>query len=270
MKRLFGYLAAIFLSVSSFAATGDKDVCFKPGERLDFSIHYKWGLVNADVAQATLKLDAANLSGRQVYHASLTGKTQKIYESLFKVREDLDSWFTTDTFIPLKFTRESREGNYSLSNSTTFSWNASGGTATAKLNTSRKGEFTVVKQIDRKTLDIPTMFYHLRTLDLSNIKEGTSYPLSFIMDDDVYPLHFIYLGKSTRNIKGVGKVRCLKFGFEVVAGDVFSGDSDLYCWITDDENRIPVYFTAPLKIGAVQGRLVKYSGLSNSFDSIVE
>lgn len=119
-------------------------------------------------------------------------------------------------------------------------------------------------------LDIPLMYYVLRNIDTEKLEEGKDYPMTFAVDDDVYTLHFRYLGKENKYIDGIGSIRCLKLSFEVVSGEVFSGESDLYGWFSDDENRIPVWFTAPLKIGKVQGRLRSYSELRNPFSSIVE
>ena len=110
----------------------------------------------------------------------------------------------------------------------------------------------------------------LRNIDTEKLEEGKDYPMTFAVDDDVYTLHFRYLGKENKYIDGIGSIRCLKLSFEVVSGEVFSGESDLYGWFSDDENRIPVWFTAPLKIGKVQGRLRSYSELRNPFSSIVE
>ena len=85
--RLFGALAAIFILSSAAAYAGGEGKCipvkklseeslaFKGGENLVFTIHYKWGIINADVAQATLRVDTTVLNGRKVFHASLTGKT---------------------------------------------------------------------------------------------------------------------------------------------------------------------------------------------------
>ena len=83
-----------------------KDLAFKGGEKLVFTIHYKWGLINADVAQCTLKVDSTVFNGKSCYHGSLKGKTQKIYESVFKLKEDFDCWFTCDGMQPMKFTRD--------------------------------------------------------------------------------------------------------------------------------------------------------------------
>ena len=88
--RLFGILAAIFIISSVPVFAGDEGKCipvknlkeenlaFKGGEKLVFTVHFKWGLINADVAQATLKVDTTILNGRKVFHASLTGKNSEI------------------------------------------------------------------------------------------------------------------------------------------------------------------------------------------------
>ena len=91
-------------------------IAFKGGEKLVYTVHYKWGLINADVAQAILKLDSTVLNGQKCYHGSLRGKTQKIYEQVFKLKEDFDCWFSCDGLKPLKFTRDCVEGNYWCTN----------------------------------------------------------------------------------------------------------------------------------------------------------
>lgn len=244
----------------------DKDnLAFKGGEKLVFTIHYKWGLVNADVAQATIRLDSTRLNGKKVYHGSLSGNTQKVYEQVFKVREHMDSWFTCDGFKPVKFTRDAREGNYWSTNLYTYSGNQ----INATINNSRKGEFNVTLPMDNCTFDLPLMYYVMRNMDVSKLKVGGRYPMTFACDSHVRTLHFVYLGKENRKVKGMGTVRCLKFGFEVVKGEVFSGDSNLYAWFTDDANKVPVYFVAPLKLGEVRGRLYSTSGIRHPLTAIV-
>lgn len=233
------------------------NLAFKAGENLVFTIHYKWGLVNADVAQASIKLDSTVLNGKRCYHGSLTGKTQKIYEQIFKVKENLDSWFTCDGFKPMRFTRDAREGNYWCTNLYAYGPDH----INATVNNSRKGEFTASLPMDDCTFDLPLMYYIMRNMDVGKLKVGGRYPMTFACDNHIRTVHFVYLGKEDKKISGFGTIKCLKFGFEVVKGEVFDGDNDLYAWFTDDGNRIPVYFAAPLKIGQVRGRLHSADGL---------
>ncbi|MEE3475924.1 MAG: DUF3108 domain-containing protein [Candidatus Cryptobacteroides sp.] len=274
LKHLPGLVALmLLLSAAAVPVYGQKCIpvnlnkdklAFKGGEKLVFTIHYKWGIVNADVAQAIIKLDSTRLNGKKVYHGSLSGNTQKIYEQVFKVREHMDSWFTCDGFDPVKFTRDAREGNYWCTNLYTYS----GSQINATINNSRKGEFNVTLPKDNCTFDLPLMYYVMRNMDVSKLKVGGRYPMTFACDSHVRTLSFVYLGKENRKVSGMGTVRCLKFGFDVVKGEVFSGDSKLYAWFTDDANKIPVYFVAPLKLGEVRGRLYSSSGVRHPFTSI--
>ena len=274
LKHLPGLVALmLLLSAAAVPVYGQKclpvnlnkdKLAFKGGEKLVFTIHYKWGIVNADVAQAIIKLDSTRLNGKKVYHGSLSGNTQKIYEQVFKVREHMDSWFTCDGFDPVKFTRDAREGNYWCTNLYTYS----GSQINATINNSRKGEFNVTLPKDNCTFDLPLMYYVMRNMDVSKLKVGGRYPMTFACDSHVRTLSFVYLGKENRKVRGMGTVRCLKFGFDVVKGEVFSGDSKLYAWFTDDANKIPVYFVAPLKLGEVRGRLYSSSGVRHPFTSI--
>ena len=47
------------------------------------------------------------------------------------------------------------------------------------------------------------------------------------------------------------------------------GEEDMTIWISDDENRIPVYFEAPLIVGKATGRMTDCNGLKYPFTSLV-
>ena len=107
-------------------------------------------------------------------------------------------------------------------------------------------------------------------MDDGSLRPGGRYPMTYACDHHVKTLQFTYIGKENRKVPGVGTVRCRKFAFEVAKGELFSGDSDLYIWLSDDGNRIPVWFSAPLKVGQVQGRLKSWDNLKNPFSSIIK
>ena len=41
-------------------------------------------------------------------------------------------------------------------------------------------------------------------------------------------------------------------------------------WVSDDANRLPVYFEAPLLVGTATGRMIGYDGLRYPFEALVE
>ena len=94
--------------------------------------------------------------------------------------------------------------------------------------------------------------------------------MTFAIDDDVYNVYFILHGRETIKVKGLGTVNTIKFAAKLLEGEVFKGEEDMIIWVTDDENRLPVYFEAPLLVGKATGRMSGYAGLKHPFTSLVK
>ena len=120
------------------------------------------------------------------------------------------------------------------------------------------------------TFDIPSLFFYARNMDFDAVEPGRKYPMTFAIDDDVYNVYFILYGRETIKVKGIGTVKTIKFAAKLLEGEVFKGEEDMMIWVTDDENRLPVYFEAPLLVGFATGRLTGYDGLKYPFTSLVE
>lgn len=139
----------------------------------------------------------------------------------------------------------------------------------AELETSRRPARTEELPLSGCTYDLPSLFYMARNMNFSKVKPNIKYPMTFVIDDDIYNVYFIWLGKEKKYIKGIGTVKTMKFAAKLIAGDVFGSGQDMFVWITEDENRIPVYFEAPLKVGRASGCLIGWEGLKYPFDSII-
>lgn len=246
----------------------EKDLAYKCGENLEFVIHYKWGAINSDVAKAYVKLDTTTLNGVPVFHCSVNGRTARFYDMFFKVREDFQSWFTREGVVPVKFYRDSREGNYWSTNRYDYMWDPEESKhIRAEIETSRRAVRTEELPLTGCTYDLPSLFYMARNMNFSKVKPNIKYPMTFAIDDDIYNVYFIWLGKEKKYIKGIGTVQTMKFAAKLIAGDVFGSGQDMFVWITEDDNRIPVYFEAPLRVGTASGKLSGWKNLKYPFDS---
>lgn len=244
-------------------------LAFKAGETLSFTMHYRWGIINSDVGTAKVVLDSTLFNGVPVYHVSVTGRTTPLYDLFFKVREDFQSWFTVDELRPIKFTRNTLEGKYRARNSYFYHWNLVEPIISASVFTSSSGSRYVDLPLDECTYDLPALFFLARNMDLTRVVPGERYPMTFAIDDDIYNVYFILLGKEVKRIKGVGTFKTIKFAAKLLAGEVFTGEEDMLIWITDDDNRIPVYFEAPILVGVASGRITGYSGLKHPLKSLI-
>lgn len=68
----------------------------------------------------------------------------------------------------------------------------------------------------------------------------------------------------------LGKVRCIKFRPKLVEGTIFKGGEDMTVWVTDDDNKIPVYVETPIIVGTVKVKLFSYSNLKYKLNCVVE
>lgn len=248
----------------------EDQLAFKAGEKMEFLLHYQWGRVNTDVGSATVSLDTLRYNGDKAFLCTATGRTTRMFDYVFKVREDFKSWFTTDGLVPLKFTRDTYEGGYVAKNTYYYNRYTSEPHIIAEVYSSKRGHRYMELPLTRCTFDLPALFYFARNMDFDSVEPGRKYPMTFAIDDDVFNVYFILHGRETIKVKGFGTVKTIKFAAKLLEGEVFKGEEDMLIWVTDDENRLPVFFEAPLIVGVATGRLTAVEGLKHPFTSLVE
>ena len=270
MKRLLT-LAFLVLPLLLGAQTknpipvrGGDSLPYGPGETLRYTLSYNWHAVVTDVASATMKVDTVRFEGAKAWHAVITAKTASFFDIFFKVRERFDSWFL-DGVKPRKFIRDTHEGSYFAYN--LYKYDKS--VIHADLDSQTMGKRTAELPYDGATFDLPALLCYARNMDVSGLQEGKTYHIKFAIDEDMSVLTLTFKGREKKYSKGVGTVNCMKFGCSVMAGEMFEGNEDALLWISDDENRLPVYFYAPLRVGGVAGRLSGYSNLAHEFSSLI-
>lgn len=248
----------------------ESQLAFQAGEKMDFVLHYRWGAVNSDVGHATVTLDSLMFNGQEAFLCSAYGKTTRLFDIFFKVREDFKSWFTRDGLRPLKFTRDTYEGGYEARNTYLYDWNSSDPHIVADVYSSSSGQRSLNIPLTPCTFDLPSLFFFARNMDFDAVEPGRKYPMTFAIDDDVYNVYFILYGHETIKVKGLGTVKTVKFAAKLLEGEVFKGEEDMMIWVTDDDNRLPVYFEAPLLVGTATGRMTGYDGLKHPFTALVK
>jgi len=244
-----------------------EDLAFKEGETLRYILNYTWGAVNTDIGEANLSLDYNSNSGDPYFHTKATGRTFNFYDVFFKVRDFYESKFYARNIRPFYFHRNISEGKYRMKNTFLFLSNYQ-----IKANYIRKDENPRDTLLNGKicTFDVLTLFYFARNLDFTSDKIGIEQPISFVIDGEMYDLYYRYLGKEVKKILGLGHFRTLKFAARVIAGEVFSGKEEMILWVTDDNNKIPLFFESPIIIGKVTGRLTNFTNIKYPLKSKIK
>lgn len=228
---------------------------FSQGESFTMSLLYKWG-VNAEVAEAQVRLDSVCYNGTAAHHVAFTVKSAPFFDIFFKMRENFQSWFAMEGLQPLKFSRDTYEGNYTATNLYLYDWPQKQIHATVNLG--GRGEQNLDIPLHDCVYDLPTMIFYLRATDFSRLAVGKSYPLSFAIDEAVYNIRLSYKGEEVLKVRKLGRMKVRHFSCSVVSGAMFEGNQELQFWLSADEDAVPVAVMAPLRVGSVWCWLKSY------------
>lgn len=259
--RIIPFILALLLPVT---VNGQGSGCiptkqskpFHDGEEVDLALFYKWGLVNTEVAVATIKLEGVPFNGTPAYHVNFNVKSAPFFDVFFKMREDFNSWFTREDLRPMKFTRNTLEGKYTATNDYSYDWDKK--VIHADVNFNGRGEEHYEIPLHGCVYDLPALIFYLRTMDLSRMKEGEKYHLSFAIDEAVFDIVLTYHGKDSVTLSRQNVREGLLFTCSVVKGAMFEGNQELKFWFSADGNFVPMAVMAPLRWGAVWAKLKDY------------
>lgn len=225
-----------------------KEPAFKAGEELSYRLRY--GMISA--ATGTLRVEDSEIkfSSPHSYHLSARGQTSSAFGIFFTVDNRYNSYIDSRTFLPHYYTENIREGSYRRTDIVSFNHR----------NRTVKGNKGTFKSPSAQTFDLLSAYYFARNLDLSNVKKGQSFQLTYFLNDEIATLGIEYIGIETIKTS-LGTLECLKFSPEIKPGRIFRKDSRLYLWVTNDGNRIPVKAQVEILVGSVTLELTGAKGL---------
>jgi hypothetical protein len=122
-------------------------------------------------------------------------------------------------------------------------------------------------RLNHCSIDVLTAIYYARNIDFSACKINDTVSISLIIENKVYPIYVRYLGKGFYSSKEIGNFNCLKFSPLLIEGTIFKGGEGMTVWVTDDKNKIPVYVEAPIVVGAIKVKLIRYKGLRHPLEA---
>ncbi len=254
----FGTKPCFAKSIHSFESFNH---AFAPGEEVVYVLSYTWFFVWTDVGEAYFKVHADTLNQKEVWHLHLYGTSYPFYDWFFKVRDVYESWVEPNSLLPLRFNRAINEGGYTKENEYNFDWKKRQVDVRIRRKQGENRYYTI--PVEKGTVDVVTAIYLSRNLDFRHSVPLKSYHINVMLDREVYDVQYTYLGKERKTVKGLGEFNALKFRIELIAGDVFKKGQYLLVWVTDDENRLPIYIETPIRVGSVRARLHSWKGLKS-------
>lgn len=241
---------------------------FKDNEVFNYKIYYNWGAIWMAAGEASFSAIKTELNGQAVYHFIGLGSTYPKYDWFYKVNDKYESFADTLNLKPLRFRREAHEGSSYTYDDYVFNHRKRKVYTAAKRN-SKPTQLDSLS-ITSCTNDVLTAIYYTRCIEFSNYKIKDTIPITFVLDGEVFPSYVRYLGTEVIHSDLLGDVRCIKFRPKLIAGTLFKGGEGMTVWVTDDMNRMPVYVETPILVGTIKVQLLKYSGLRNKLNCLVE
>lgn len=256
MKKHFGLFTVLVLTIlwtsSVFGQTLPylSQSTFKAGEKLKYKL--KYGFISAATGTLTVQNSNLKFGSDPSFHLSAFGETSSAFAMFYTVKNKYDSYINSKNFLPYLYTENIREGSYTREEYASFNH-------TNRSVSGRKGTF---KSPTAQTFDLVSAYYFSRNLDLSSLKKGDKFKISYFLNDEVAQLGIEYVG--LEKIKTVlGELECIKLSPEISPGRIFKDNSRLYLWVTNDGNRIPVKAQVEIIIGSITMDLVSAEGLKH-------
>jgi len=260
-KVKFFILAFLSLTIFSFFKV-QKDVLinqceienfsFEVGEYLVYRAYYNWGPIWIPAGEVSFKVEDAD----SLYHIKIVGKTYTSYESIYKVYDRYESYVDKETLQPHTFIRDIQEGSYYRYDSLLFDLK------NEKIKSYWSSKKDSIDEFDFEMKDcmhdLISVLYFVRNINYDSLKKGDMIPLDIFFDKELYPIKMEYGGKKKKKkIKGLGKRDVLKIIPEAIDGHVFSENTKMTIWASDDGRRVPLLVESPVIIGKVKGVLIK-------------
>lgn len=266
MKRTIFTLLVALLTASAVRAQ-----VYVPGETLNYRMSYKAKLFpNTEVAKVIIQTTEEKFDGKDMYKVYGMGQTAKAFNWIFPVKDAYTIWVDPATLQTKRFEADLQEGDYTRKS--TFIFDQPNGKVYTSWQTRKRPIQNRTLDISEKGMDAISLYFNMRSVDDSEIKEGFARDLEMVLEDTVRYLSFRYEGREVKKIKNLGKFNTLKFRCKIATSDgyAFQDGTEFVVWISDDRNKIPLYIQSPIKVGSVQAYLSSYEGLRYPLDSFIK
>jgi hypothetical protein len=244
-KLLLSSIALMILAFACFIPTGLQAI-ITDGESLTFSINY--GVVSA--AEATLEVKSSTYQDKPIWRLNSSAKTYPFFDSVFLVRDTVQSFWDKETLTSLRFFKHLNEGNYHQYRIHTYNHEqltSSYMTWNFKKKTKKLRQVVILP----KTQDILSAFYLTRQQILV---PGKSVLINVTTDGKTYVTQVVVHRRET--IDSIyGKKSCLVIEPKLKSEGVFKQSGRILIWITDDIYKVPLRMTSKVAVGAFTATL---------------
>ncbi len=272
MNNRFVFFSSILLTIIPLSEVHgqclQENFAFQAGENISYDVYYNWGFFWLDAGWVDFKVDKATYKNRDVFYFDSYGFSHKGYDWIYKVKDSYEAYLDMNTLQPVWFERKTSEGGYKAHELYQFVHDVN--KVFSATETSKRPYKKDTLNLPPCTYDVLSLIYLTRNIDYSGMNINDTIPVTILIDNEFYNIYLRYLGKEVQQTKSGEYFNCLKISSLLVEGSIFKGGENLFVWITDDKNRVPVLVEAKILVGSIKAYLSKAEGLRNKVTSKVK
>lgn len=244
---------------------------YHPGEVLDYRISYRAKMFpNTEVATVQISTtEVISPNGVHQYKVVGTGRTLPTYRWFFPLDDTYTIWIDPATMRPTLFHGDIHEGDYTFWSKYTYDW------ANSQVKTRWQSRQNPISEktltLTPNSMDPVSLFFNLRTASVEEFRPGVASTLEMVLEDTIRHLNYRFIGRETKKIRNMGRFNTLRFECQLgtTQGFSFTDGSTFTIWISDDDNKIPLYIESPVKVGSINAYISGYKGLKHPVSSLI-
>ncbi len=243
---------------------------YHPGEELFYRVSYKAKMFpNTEVGAVEVRTSEEQIDGTTRYKVEGIGRTLPTYRWFYNLEDIYTVWIDKETLRPVRFVSDIHEGEYTFQSYYTYLWPDS--TVHTRWRSRQRPFQEKQMALTNESMDAISLFFNLRSAEAEDFRVGEPGTLQMILQDTIKHIHYRYLGRENKKIRNMGKFRTLKFECQLgtTEGYSFTDGTIFTIWVSDDDNKIPLYIESPVKIGSIQAYISGYKGLKYPVKSLI-
>ncbi|MFH1288071.1 MAG: DUF3108 domain-containing protein [bacterium] len=238
----------IFLTVYFFTGNNKivnsvyaKDI-LKVGERMIYAL--KWNSIRVGANIVELE-GIEKIKTNDTYHVVSQTYTQGIVNIFFRVKDRVETFIDTETYCPLLYKKDIREGNYRRK--AVYEFNHNDGTVDTL-----DGRYAIPKGVQ----DPLSILAYFRSLD---IKVGDTINTEYFSGSETRNLWIKVIKKEIVNTPlGDFNTNVVSFSVGKQERSYLKTQVNLWVWFTDDDKKIPIFAKCNTSFGVITGTLIDY------------
>ncbi len=259
MKTFTFFLLFILFYTTIFAQTRSKDLLptnqFKSGEYFKYRLIYKFSEAWVTAGNVIFELSERSVDNKHHTVLIAKGNTAPAFDIFYKVRDEYATVMETSTCLPKFFLRRVNEGGFKIHNDFNFFHESQ--KVIVEIQDSKSAHIIDTMSFPTNTQDVISAILYCRTLDYNKLDSGQQFNFPIFLDNEVFHVGIKYHGKQQVSTES-GDYNCLVLQPILISGRMFSEVDKMRVYMTNDEQRLPVFIESPIKVGKIAAVLVKY------------